>query len=103
MAQELLHYKPTEGSCEGWLARIVELVAIANKDPALGNPQGAGVPDPVAGPRAPGAGNEKAAPAKRALPVRHLPVRIHQRCAEDKGIYRWQIKSLCAGENNSKF
>jgi hypothetical protein len=36
MVQELLHYQRTEGSREGWLARITELVAIANKDPALG-------------------------------------------------------------------
>jgi hypothetical protein len=36
MVQELLRYQRTEGSHEGWLARIAELVAIANKDPALG-------------------------------------------------------------------
>jgi hypothetical protein len=36
MAQELLHYQPTADGCEGWHARIAELVAIANKDPACG-------------------------------------------------------------------
>jgi hypothetical protein len=36
MVQELLCYQPTEGGHEGWLARIAELVAIVNEDPALG-------------------------------------------------------------------
>jgi hypothetical protein len=66
MAQELLRCQPTEDSREGWLARIAKLVAIANKDPTLGNPQGVGVPDPAAGPRAPGTRNGKAAQAKKA-------------------------------------
>jgi hypothetical protein len=36
MAQELLRYQPTADGREGWHARIAELVAIANEDPALG-------------------------------------------------------------------
>jgi hypothetical protein len=36
MAQELLRYQPTADGCEGWRARIAELVAIANEDLALG-------------------------------------------------------------------
>jgi hypothetical protein len=36
MAQELLRYHPTVDGHEGWRARIAELVAIANEDPALG-------------------------------------------------------------------
>ena len=35
MAQELLRYQPTDDEREGWHARIAELVAIANEDPAL--------------------------------------------------------------------
>jgi hypothetical protein len=61
MAQELLCCQPTEDSREGWLARIAKLIAIANKDPTLGNPQGVGVPDSATGPRAPGTKNGKAA------------------------------------------
>jgi hypothetical protein len=34
MAQELLRYQPTDDGREGWRARITELVAIANEDPA---------------------------------------------------------------------
>jgi hypothetical protein len=34
MVQELLRYQPTADGCEGWRARIAELVAIANKDSA---------------------------------------------------------------------
>jgi hypothetical protein len=34
MAQELLRYQPTDDGREGWRARIAELVAIANEDPA---------------------------------------------------------------------
>jgi hypothetical protein len=34
MAQELLRYQPTADGREGWRARIAELVAIANEDPA---------------------------------------------------------------------
>jgi hypothetical protein len=49
MAQELLCYQPTTDGREGWRARIAELVAIANEDPALGGAQGAGEPAP--GPR----------------------------------------------------
>jgi hypothetical protein len=52
MAQELLRYQPTDDGREGWRARIAELVAIANEDPAQGGAQGAGEPDPVAGHRA---------------------------------------------------
>jgi hypothetical protein len=61
MARELLCYQPTADGREGWRARIAELVAIANEDPALGGAQGAGEPDPVAGHRAPGARDGKAA------------------------------------------
>jgi hypothetical protein len=66
MAQELLRYQPTDDGHEGWRARITELIAIANEDPAQGGAQGAGDPDPVAGHRAPGAGGEKAYKAKKA-------------------------------------
>jgi hypothetical protein len=65
MAQELLRYQPTADGHEGWHARITELVAIANKDPAQGGAQGAGEPDPTAGHRAPGAGDGKAAKPRR--------------------------------------
>jgi hypothetical protein len=65
MAQELLRYLPTADGREGWRARIAELVAIANKDMAQGGAQGAGEPDPAAGHRAPGAGDGKAAKAKK--------------------------------------
>jgi hypothetical protein len=34
MAQELLCFQPTNDGREGWRARIAELVAIANEDPA---------------------------------------------------------------------
>jgi hypothetical protein len=51
MAQELLRYQPTEDGREGWRAQIVELVAIANEDPALGGTQGARELDPVAASR----------------------------------------------------
>jgi hypothetical protein len=34
MVQELLRYQHTDDGCEGWRARIAELVAIANEDPA---------------------------------------------------------------------
>jgi hypothetical protein len=34
MAQELLRYQPTNNGREGWRARIAEIVAIANEDPA---------------------------------------------------------------------
>jgi hypothetical protein len=34
MAQELLCYQPTDDGREGWRARIAELIAIANEDPA---------------------------------------------------------------------
>jgi hypothetical protein len=67
MAQELLCYQPTKDGCEGWRARITELVAITNKDSDLGGAQGAGEPDPAAGHRAPGAGNGKATQAKKAV------------------------------------
>jgi hypothetical protein len=67
MAQELLRYQPTVDGREGWLARIAELVAIANEDPALGGAQGAGEPDPAVGHCAPSAGDGKAAQAKKAV------------------------------------
>jgi hypothetical protein len=65
MAQELLRYQPTDDGREGWHARIAKLVAIANKDPAQGGAQGAGELDPAAGRRALGAGDGKAAKAKK--------------------------------------
>jgi hypothetical protein len=34
MAEELLRYQPNDDGREGWRARIAELVAIANEDPA---------------------------------------------------------------------
>jgi hypothetical protein len=67
MAQELLRYQPTNDGCEGWRARIAELVAITNEDPAQGGAQGMGDPDPVAGRHAPGAGDGKAAKAKKVV------------------------------------
>jgi hypothetical protein len=65
MAQELLCYQPTDDGREGWRARIAELAAIANEDPAQGGAQGAGEPDPVAGHRTMGPGDGKAAKAKK--------------------------------------
>jgi hypothetical protein len=34
LVQELLRYQPTDNRREGWRARIAELFAIANEDPA---------------------------------------------------------------------
>jgi hypothetical protein len=65
MAQELLRYQPTDDGREGWHARITELVAITNENPAQGRAQGAGESDPAVGRRAPGAGDGKAAKAKK--------------------------------------
>jgi hypothetical protein len=67
MAQELLRYQPTANRQEGWRARIAELVAIANENPALGGAQGMGEPDPTVGHHLPGAGDGKVAQAKRAV------------------------------------
>jgi hypothetical protein len=67
MAQELLCYQPTVDGCEGWRARIAELVAIANEDPALGGAQGVGKPDLAAGHCTLGAGDGKAAQAKKVV------------------------------------
>jgi hypothetical protein len=67
MAQELLRYQPTADGREGWRARIAELIAIATEDPALGGAQGEGEPDPVAGHHALGAGDGKAAQAKKVV------------------------------------
>jgi hypothetical protein len=72
MPQELLHYQPTADGREGWRARIAELVAITNKDPALGSTQDAGEPDPAAGHRASGTENGKVARQRRQFPARHL-------------------------------
>jgi hypothetical protein len=36
MAQEVLHYQPTDDGLEGWRTQIAKLVAIANEDPAQG-------------------------------------------------------------------
>jgi hypothetical protein len=89
MAQELLRYQPTDDGREGWRARIAELVAIANEDPGQGGAQGAGEPDPVAGCRAPGAGDGKAAKAKKVASRAESSLRgepscqIVQRALED--------------------
>jgi hypothetical protein len=89
MAQELLRYQPTADGREGWRARIAELVAIANEDPALGGAQGAGEPDPVVGHRTPGAGYGKTAQAKivvsraASLPHGEPSSQIVQRALED--------------------
>jgi hypothetical protein len=89
MAQELLRYQPTADGREGWRARIAELITIANKDPALCGAQGAGEPDPVAGHHAPGAGDGKAAQAKKAdsraasSPRREPSYQIIQHALED--------------------
>jgi hypothetical protein len=88
MAQELLRYQPTDDGREGWRTRIAELVAIANEDPA----QGAGEPDPAAGHRAPGAGDGKAAKAKKVAsrtassPRGEPSCQIVQRAPEDARI-----------------
>jgi hypothetical protein len=67
MAQELLRYQPTDDGREGWRARIAELIAIANEDPAQGGAQGAGDPDLVVGHRTPGIGDGKATKAKKVV------------------------------------
>jgi hypothetical protein len=67
MAQELLCYQPTDDGREGWRTRIVELVAIANEDPAQGGARGTGDPDPAVGRRALGAGDGRATKAKRMV------------------------------------
>jgi hypothetical protein len=89
MAQELLRYQPIDDGCEGWRARIAELVAIANEDPAQGGAQGAGELDPAAGHRASGTGDGKAAKAKKvvsrtaSLPRREPSCQIVQCAPED--------------------
>jgi hypothetical protein len=89
MAQELLRYQPTADGHDGWRARIAKLVAIANEDPTQGGAQGAGEPDPVAGHRAPGAGDGKAAKAKKVAsraassPRGEPSCQIVQRALED--------------------
>jgi hypothetical protein len=93
MVQELLHYQPTVGGREGWRARITKLVAIANEDLALGGAQVAGEPDPVAGHHAPGAGDGKAAQAKKvvsraaSLPRGEPSYQIVQRALEDARVF----------------
>jgi hypothetical protein len=72
MAQELLRYQPTDDGREGWRARIAELVAIANEDPAQGGAQGAGEPDPVAGCHAPGVEMGRPPRPRKWLPALHL-------------------------------
>jgi hypothetical protein len=92
MAQELLRYQPTADGREGWCAQIAELIAIANEDPALGGAQGAGEPYPAAGHHAPGAGDGKAAQAKKAVsrvassPRGEPSCQIVQRAPEDARI-----------------
>jgi hypothetical protein len=74
---------------EGWRARIAELVAIAKEDPALGGAQGVGEPDPTPGHHAPGAGDGKAARAKKVAsratssPRGEPSCQIVQRALED--------------------
>jgi hypothetical protein len=67
MAQELLRYQPTDDWREGWCARITELVAIANEDPAQGGAQGAVNPNLAAGHHTPGAGDGSANNAKKVV------------------------------------
>jgi hypothetical protein len=89
MAQELLHYQPTDDGCERWRAQITELITIANEDPAQGGAQGAGEPNPAAGCHAPGAGDGKAAKAKKVAsraassPCGEPNCQIVQRALED--------------------
>jgi hypothetical protein len=89
MAQELLRYQPTSDGREGWRARIAELVAIANEDPAQGGAQGAGDPDPTAGRRATRAGDGKATKVKKVVsraassPRREPSCEIIHRALED--------------------
>jgi hypothetical protein len=89
MAQELLRYQPTADGREGWCARIAELIAITNEDPALGGAQRTGEPDPVAGHHAPGARDGKAAQAKKVVsraassPRGEPSCQIIQRAPED--------------------
>jgi hypothetical protein len=89
MAQELLRYQPTDDGREGWCARLAELIAIANEDPAQGGAQGAREPDPAAGRRAPGTGDGKAAKAKKVAsraassPRGEPSCQIVQRASED--------------------
>jgi hypothetical protein len=89
MAQELLRYQPTDDGREGSCARIAELVAIANEDPAQGGAQGTGEPDPTAGRRALGTGDGKAAKAKKVAscaassPCGEPSCQIVQRAPED--------------------
>jgi hypothetical protein len=80
MAQELLHYQPTNDGREGWRARIAELVAITNEDPAQGGAQGAGEPDPVAGRRASGARDGKATKAKKVASRTASSPRVEPSC-----------------------
>jgi hypothetical protein len=89
MAQELLHYQPTDDGHEGWHARIAELVTIANEDPAQGGAQGTGNLDPVVGHRAPGARDGMANKAKKVVsraassPCGEPSFQIVQRAPED--------------------
>jgi hypothetical protein len=85
-------YQPTDDRREGWCARIAELVAIANEDPAQGGAQGAGEPDSAVGRRAPGAGDGRAAKAKKVVsraassPCGELSCQIVQHAPEDARI-----------------
>jgi hypothetical protein len=89
MAQELLCYQPADDGREGWRARIAELVAMTNEDPAQGGAQGAGEPDLAAGRRALGVRDGKAAKAKRVAsrtassPRGEPSCQIVQRAPED--------------------
>jgi hypothetical protein len=80
MAQELLRYQPIDDGREGWRARIAELVAIANEDPAQGGAQGTGNPDPMVGHRAPGAGDGQANKAKKVASRAASSPRVESSC-----------------------
>jgi hypothetical protein len=103
MAQELLRYQPTNDWREGWRTRIAELVAIANEDPAQGGAQGAGEPDLVAGRRALGVGDGKAAKAKKVAsraassPRGEPSCQIIQRAPEDA-----HVSLECRRENHDR-
>jgi hypothetical protein len=104
MAQQLLRYQPTDDGREGWRARIAELIAIANEDPAQGGAQGAGEPDPAMGRRAPGAGDGKAAKAKKVAsraassPRGEPSCQIVQRAPEDA---RVSLKCRCKNHDRA--
>jgi hypothetical protein len=80
MAQELLHYQPTNGGHDGWLARIAELVIVTGENPTQGARTGAGVPDQSAG-------ASRAESSPRSEPSCHI---VH-RALEDAYFYPLSI------------